>query len=238
VQNTKQYLCAASLIACCGTAFTASAAETTNTLESVSRPPYREWTVGAEAGTTGLGGFGAWRFSKHLGARAGFDYFQWTENDLQVADLHYNAKLRFMSEPLTLDIYPWKKHSFHISLGVLFNQNQLTGESTISGTVNIGGEEFQVSDVGSLHLKIEPQVVNPYLSIGGNLLYFDRAHRWALGGELGVAYTGGSSVSLTRTGPDSAVIDAAVRREQDKAQNWANQYQWLPVVKLVMTFSF
>ena len=80
--------------------------------------------------------------------------------------------------------------------------------------------------------------MNPYLSIGGNFLYFDHAHHWALGGELGVAYTGDPRVSLTRSGPAAPLIDAAVSREQQKAQSWANQLQWLPVVKLMVSYSF
>jgi hypothetical protein len=236
---TKLYLYALSLVAGSGTAFTASAAEMDNNLADLPSPPaYREWTMGADAGTPGLGGFGSWRFYEHLGVRAGFDYFQWTENSLNIGDLNYKAKIRLMSEPLTLDIYPWKKHSFHISAGMLFNQNQLTGDSTGLGPVTIGGEVFDFANVGSLHLKIHQQEVDPYLSIGGNFLYFDHAHHWALGGELGVAYTGGASVSLTRTGPAAPLIDAAVSREQQKAQDWANQFKWMPIVKLMVTYSF
>ena len=55
MKNTKLYLYAASLIACSSTAFTAGAAEATNPAESPLRPPYREWTVGADAGSAGLG---------------------------------------------------------------------------------------------------------------------------------------------------------------------------------------
>ena len=242
MKNTKLCLYAASLIACSGTAFTARAAEVANSLtEMPSRPDYREWTVGTDAGSAGLGGFISWHFYDHLGMRAGFDYFQWTENNLSVGDLNYNAKVRLISEPLTLDIYPWKKHSFHISAGVLFNQNQITGTSTGLGPITIGGQTFQFSDVGSLNLKVEQQLVNPYLSIGGNFLYFDHAHHWALGGELGVAYTGEPKVSLTRSGssgPLGSAIDAAVRHEQQKAQNWADQFKWMPVVKLMVTYAF
>ena len=83
--------------------------------------------------------------------------------------------------------------------------------------------------------------MNPYLSIGGNFLYFDHAHHWALGGELGVAYTGDTSVILIRSGPSgplSSAIDGAAGREQQKAQAWANQLKWMPVVKLMVTYSF
>ncbi len=73
----------------------------------------------------------------------------------------------------------------------------------------------------------------------GDFLCFDQAHHWALGGELGVAYTGDTSVSLTRSGGiNSGAIDAAVNYEQNKAQAWANQLKWMPVVKLMVTYSF
>lgn len=240
MKNTRPYLYAATLIACAGATWNANAVEAAdNPADAASRPDYREWTVGIEAGTTGIGGYGSWRFYDYLGVRAGFDYFQWTENSLHIGDLNYNAKLRLMSEPLTLDIYPWKKHSFHISAGVLFNQNQLTGESSGFGPVIIGGQVFLFPNAGTLNLKVEQQLVNPYLSIGGNFFYFDHAHHWALGGELGVAYTGDSKVSLTRSGGiNSSIIDAAVNREQQKAQDWADQFKWLPVVKLMVNYSF
>ena len=81
--------------------------------------------------------------------------------------------------------------------------------------------------------------MNPYVSIGGNFFYFDHAHHWAMGGELGVAYTGEPKVSLTRSGGiPSDAIDAAVKQEQQKAQDWANQFKWFPVVKLSVSYSF
>jgi hypothetical protein len=238
MKNTTQYLYAAGLIACLGITFTASAAETTNNVaELPTRPDYREWTVGVEAGSTGAGVFGSWRFYDYLGVRAGFDYFQWTENNLSIADFRYSTKLRFMSEPLTLDIYPWKAHSFHISAGVMFNQNQLTGSSSGFGPITIGGETIEFENMGVLNLKIQQQPVDPYLSIAGNFFYFDHAHHWALGGELGVAYTGDTTVSLTSS-RHTAAIDAAVNYEQQKAQDWVNQFKWFPVLKLMVTYSF
>ncbi len=94
-----------------------------------------------------------------------------------------------------------------------------------------------------LNLKVQQQVVDPYLSIGGNFLYFDHAHHWALGGELGVAYTGTPIISLTREGrfcPGGGhnAIDAALGRRKQKAQDWADQFAWLPIIKLMVTYSF
>jgi hypothetical protein len=234
-------LYAVSLFVCAAATLNTSAAEATDKFaDPSSRPAYQPWTVGAEFGSTGIGGFGSWRFSDHLGVRTGFDYFQWTESNLSIADFRYSVKARLMSEPLTLDIYPWQKHSFHVSVGMMFNQNQITGTSSGFGPVNVGGHTIEASDVGVLNLKIEQQVVDPYLSIGGNFLYFDRAHHWALGGELGVAYTGTPRVSLTSSGRFSGGDDvgAALGQEKKKAQDWADKFAWFPVIKLMVTYTF
>jgi hypothetical protein len=81
-------------------------------------------------------------------------------------------------------------------------------------------------------------LVNPYLSIGGNFFYFDRAHHWAMGGELGVAYTGDPDTSLKRSGPAAPLVDQAVRGAERKLDDYANKFQWWPVVKLNVTYSF
>jgi hypothetical protein len=203
-----------------------NAVETAKPAELPERPPYRPWTVGLEAGTDGIfGGSFLWRFSDHLGTRVGVDYAEASWHQLGIGGIHYDAKLRLLSEPLTLDVYPWRKSSFHVSLGMLLNQNELTGSATDTGTIVINGH---------LEVKAQPQPVNPYLSIGGNFFYFDHAHHWALGGELGVAYTGGARISLD--GPGAA--DAVANGVQRALQRYADQFQWWPVAKLAVTFSF
>jgi len=193
---------------------TASAAEVVAAGESAGPPLYRKFTLGVEGGTTGIGGSFSWRFADHFGVRAGGDYLSLSDTGVKIDHIHYNATVRLLSEPLTLDYYPWQKSSFHISAGMQFNQNRLTGSADTVGTIIIGGEPFPEESVGTLKLKVEQQPVNPYLSIGGNFFYFDRAHHWAFGGELGLTYTGDPDTSLTRSGPPSTVVDAAVRRAE------------------------
>jgi hypothetical protein len=87
-------------------------------------------------------------------------------------------------------------------------------------------------------MTIEQQPVDPYLSIGGNFFYFDHAHHWAFGGEIGVMYSGEPTVSLTRSGPPDRAIDAAVRRAKNRLQDFADQFTWLPIATLKVRFSF
>jgi len=219
------------------TPITNFAAEATAS-DQLERPLYRPFTLGLEAGTTGFGGSATWRFADHFGIRAGADYFSLSDTGYEIEGIHYNAKLRLLSEPLTLNIYPWINNSFHVSVGMMFNQNRLTGTADQVGTIVIDGEPFPSVEVGKLDMKIEQKLVNPYLSIGGNFFYFDRAHRWAMGGELGVAYTGDPSVSLTRAGADSAVIDAAVDAAERKLHDYADKFRWWPVAKLTVSYNF
>ena len=218
---------AASLLACASIIPTVSAADTVPASEP-SRPLYRPLSLGLDAGTTGFGGAVSWRFADHWGARLGLDFVRWSESGVAIENINYDAKLRLLSEPLTLDIYPWKKRSFHISAGVMFNQFEATGTGYATGPSGT----FR-----SVEATVREHPVSGYLSIGGNFFYFDRAHHWAMGGELGVAYTGVPNVSLSRAN-GSGLSDDAVNNAKQKLHDYVNQYKWWPVVKLKVTYSF
>src|SRR3954464_10737214 len=141
ITNTQNFL--AALLAVLASTLTTSlvAQEDTNTVatakpaESPERPPYWPWTVGIGVGTDALiGGGVSWRFSDHLGARVGFGWTESSWDAVGIAGLKYDIKARLMAEPLTLDLYPWKKNSFHLSLGMQFNQNELSGSVSSAGT--------------------------------------------------------------------------------------------------------
>jgi hypothetical protein len=215
-----------------------NALELTKPPESPERPPYRPWSIGLEAGTPGIyGGNASWRFADHVGVGVAIDYGEVTWNNLNIAGINYDAKLRLMSQPLVLELYPWKKHSIHVDLGVMFNENQLTGSASETGTAIIDGHPLPIT-AGLLSLQAHQQLLNPYLSLGGNFFYFDHAHHWAAGGELGVAYTGQPVVHLSRAGASSPAIDAALEAAEYELKKYASQYIWFPVVKLNVTYSF
>jgi len=198
---------------------------------SMAPPKLRPITIGVEAGTTGPGALVSWRFADHFAARAGIDYFEYSQS-ATIQGINYHANMRLLSEPLTLDYYPWTNHSFHLSFGVLFNENQLTGNAM--GNVTINGNSY----ITTANLEIKQQVVDPYFSIGGNL-YFDREHHWSLGGELGVFWTGDPRVSLTAPGASSTPQGAQdVRAEQAQVKHYAKDAEFWPVAKLSLNYSF
>lgn len=203
----------------------------TNAMSAVPKPPrlFQPFTVGAEIGTTGYGGSADWRFSNHFGIGGGFDYLSYTYNGT-IQGNNYNVRLHLQSEPLTLNLYPSKHSSFHLSIGAMFSDNHLSG-SAFSSQATIGNNQY--NNV-TLNLNIKPPVVDPYLTLGGNL-YFDHGHHVSLGGAIGVAYIGNPKVTFS-AGPGVSQQDQQM--EQSKIDHYAKDLPVWPILKLSLNYSF
>ncbi len=229
---------------------------TARAADAEGAPDYRPFTLGLEAGTTGFGGSGNWRFADHWGVRAGFDYFQHSDSgdefmgvkieivDGQVPEPNFlgyatiNKKYRLMSEPLGLDIYPWKKSSFRITVGIMLNQNEVEGvvpQDPVFGNtfLIIGGNRYDSANIGDLNMKLEQNLVAPYVSVGMSF-YLDRQKHWSLGGELGVAYTGTPDVTLSTSKGQVPQPDLDAEAQQIKDDAW----KFYPIVKVSVNYSF
>jgi hypothetical protein len=192
-------------------------------------------SINAEAGTTGLGGTVAWRFLPRLGIRGGMHYLRYTSPDFEVEDdgstTTYNARLQLQSEPVTLDIHPWKNSSFRISAGVLFNQNEFTGNS--SGDVEIDGTTYPGEQ---LSFRVTQEELCPYIGIGGDFVQFGKAKRWALGGDIGVALTGPWNVSISN--PTGGIPPDELEKERQDLEDELKNIKFWPVLKLYVSFRF
>jgi len=62
-------------------------AQTTNVVVEPAAPDYRPFMLGLEAGTTGVGVAGSWRFVDHFGARVGVDPWFGADVDLGNRDI-------------------------------------------------------------------------------------------------------------------------------------------------------
>lgn len=224
-------------------------------LTAADEPNYRAVTIGVDAGTTGFGGSASLRFSDHLGIRGGVNFlsydtdeFTYTTkpNGIASEDLKFTGSLRLLSAPVALDYYPSTESAFRISFGVLVNQNQFSADVRNSGVPNstytFNGVDYLQSAVGDLEMEVEQQTLSPYLSIGTSF-YFGKSKRWALSGELGVAYTGSPKVSITAPNHDPALdltpnFADDVSGEEAKIEKDAEDYKFYPIVKIGVSYSF
>jgi hypothetical protein len=203
--------------------------ETTNSLIVAPPTPYRRWSAGLEAGTTGYGFNARWHISDLMGVSAAYDHmaFSWSGT---IEDNFYNSHVRMMSVPVTADFYPLHNDYFHVSAGILFNMNHYTGTST--GTIDLDGTPY----AGTARLDIKQRLVDPYFAVGGNY-YFTKNHHLSMGGEIGLIYTGTPRVNLTLNPPNGAV-ETQRQAEEDKIRHYARWAQVWPVLKLSLNYSF
>ena len=137
-------------------------------------PDYRPFTLSLEAASTGPGLSANWRFTDHFGARAGVNGLFGSSIDVGSQDIegiNYDTSLKLMSEPLALDIYPWKKSTFRITVGILLNQNEVEGvvpQDPVFGQtfIDINGTSYDSASIGDLNMKLEQPAVAPFISIG------------------------------------------------------------------------
>lgn len=213
---------------------------TARAADAEGAPDYRPFTLGLEASTTGFGGSGNWRFADHWGARVGFDYFSYSKDAKEIEGINYDADLRLMSEPLAVDIYPWAKSSFRVTVGILLNQNRVEGNTppALPGQVFVpigdSGTTYDLGNIGGLSMEAEQWPVCPYISVGGSI-YFDKAKHWSLSGEIGVAYTGNPDVTLN-TGTPNTVNPADLSAETQQIED--GMWKFYPILKVSVNYSF
>lgn len=208
---------------------------------SISRETTNAVTVGAHLGLpTFYGASLGWRFSDHFGVRTGFDRFTFSRGE-SLSDVTYNIKLKMQSEPLLVDLYPWKNHSFRLSAGILFNQNSLKASLTPTDEITLGGQTYSnpvASGVGSIDLKVKQRSVCPMVTVGGNLFYFDSAHQWAFSSEAGAFFAGKPDVQLSTTSTDPTIIQDVEAERQKIKDDIGSKLNIIPLVKFGVSFSF
>jgi len=192
-------------------------------------PAFRPLMIGAEIGTTGGGVVGRWQFTDHLGVGAAVDYLSIHYNG-KIQGNDYRTHLRLLSVPITLDGYPLNNNYLRLSAGIVINHNHFEGTST--GTIDLNGASY----VGTARLDIRQQPVDPYIAVGGNV-YFTKDHRFSMGGELGLLFTGEPRVHLTLN-PPSGAVEAQRRQQESEIRHYARYAEVWPVLKLSINYSF
>jgi hypothetical protein len=207
-------------------------------VEAESRPDNYPINLGIDIGPfSGVGGSLAWRPFDHFGIRGGGHWMDVSlpsfEYDLNEGGStgKYDVGVLYQGAYATLDFYPSKKRSLRISAGVLFNQNEFNLDT--SGTIEIDGTTYNNEQVNTEVAWDDPM---PYLAIGGDMFYFDDAHRWSMGIEFGVAF--GEAPTTTVTNPTGGIPQADLDSlQQDFEQVFGDLEIW-PILKLSVNYKF
>ncbi|WP_160241480.1 ornithine uptake porin CarO [Acinetobacter indicus] len=204
---------------------------------------FKPAAVRAEVGTTGYGGAISWSANPYVGVTLGYNGgdISWSD-DLSINGSKYDLDMDNNLTYLNAEIRPWANW-FYMAAGVAYIDNDYEVDRRIRD-----GETFRVNDVefraeGDARINGKMSYKNniaPYVGIG-----FSPAitNRWGVFGEIGAYYNGNPTVELTPSGTavstDGVIADFGdqVEREERNIRN-DNEYEWLPVAKLGVSFRF
>ena len=206
-----------------GAASTPEAATTAATVKAkhtrkkkpVYAPPAPFSRVAASAGVSlmGINMQAATNVNPYLNVRAVGNYFTYSINNIKIASgggasgINVNGNLNFASMGLALDYYPFPRHGWRLSPGLLlYNQNiaTATGQSTPGSSITLGSQTYYSDSTNpfavnaSLALNRRQQAFT--LTTGwGNMISRKGGH-WSFPFELGAVFTGTPVVNLVLSG--------------------------------------
>ena len=204
---------------------------------------FKPASVRAEVGTTGYGGAISWSANPYVGVTLGYNGgdISWSD-DLSINGSEYDLDMDNNLTYLNAEIRPWANW-FYMAAGVAYVDNDYDIDRRIGGSegFTVNGTDF-VAGTGGARINGQLSYKNniaPYVGIG-----FSPAitNRWGVFGEIGAYYNGNPTVNLTASGtavttePGKDFL-SEVEREEREIRN-DNEYEWLPVAKLGVSFRF
>ncbi|MEM9334318.1 MAG: hypothetical protein AAGA33_05655, partial [Pseudomonadota bacterium] len=127
---------------------------------------------------------------------------------------------------------------FRVTAGIFSNGNELSLVSDeTSGTVEIGGTVYNLSDVGTITSTSTFGSTSPYLGFGYDFTVMDRV---GLIFDIGVLWQGDPEVSVTADGPiagQQAFLDS-LEAERQELEDEISDFKAWPVVSLGFVVNF
>lgn len=199
-------------------------------------------TVGAVAGSTGIGADVAWRFQERLGISARYTGGLKWSTDYSTDDVNYDGDVNLAASKLTLDYYPFSD-GFFLSAGLMLPDIEADVEGRPrNAAYQFNGQEYPADALGTLHGKMTlADGIQPYAGVG-----WRKSHRSGFGvfAEVGVIPTDPDVSLRTSEGfengdnPLSAQLREELRQEEQRLENDAEKWPVYPVAVIGVSYTF
>ena len=193
--------------------------------------------IGVKIGTLGLGADLTIGLNEEFNARIGVNYAA-LDYDGEESDVDYEFELDFFSLSALLDWHPGGG-AFRFSGGVFYNNNEITGDGTVSETTEIGDVDYSPAQIGTLSATVEFDEFAPYIGLGwGNAATENGTVGFSC--DFGVLFQGKPDIGLTSDGTlsSNAAFKAELAKEEDEVQDELDWFQFYPVIALGINFWF
>lgn len=192
-------------------------------------------SVAVKVSTLGLGGEGEVSITDRIGIRAGVNYYTYSFSGTESA-ISYDFDLNLMSVPIIVDFHPFKG-SFRLSGGVFYNGNNFDASANYVGTIDIGGNTYNMADVGTLTAEIEFNTFAPYLGLGWDTTFGDDGGL-GFSFEAGALFQGKPEANFSFTGPGVAGLLADIESEEQDLQDALDNFTIFPVISVGINYRF
>jgi hypothetical protein len=200
-------------------------------------------TVGAIAGTTGVGADVSWRFHERLGVSARYTGGLDWDGDFDTDGVDYSGDVSLSAGKLGLDYYPFAGR-FYLTAGIMLPDMEanVVGRARDSQTFEFNGNTYSTDELGNVQGTLTiADGVQPYAGLG-----WRSSHRSGFGifSELGVMATNiDVSLSSSRRFEDgdsdrAAQLRQDIRREEQRLKDEADKLPFYPVAVLGISYTF
>ena len=194
--------------------------------------------VGATAGTTGLGVEVQVKVGPIFTLRGSIDRLTHSADE-SYDGVDYNADLAFDTIGGFIDMHPMA-NGLLISGGAYMGDRDIDLAATPTGPVEIGGQTYTPSQVGTLNGAVKLRDVAPFVGIGWDDTFYRRG-RWGFRAVAGVAWSVEPEVALTSTGgslSNDPAFQARLRDESQRITEETEGYGLFPVVQVGLNYKF
>jgi hypothetical protein len=217
--------------------------------EETSQTPRKTsgWAITPEISTLGVGATVTRSITPNFNAKVGINGLG-ISRDISISDFNYNANLNLFNVSTLVDYLPWQKSGFHLTGGLVFQDNNLegTGKANSGGTtININGKSYNTTtELESVKAKVSfANSVAPYIGIGwGNAV--KPGKHWGFSANLGAMFSGSPKVDLTpifAPGANQTVkneINNNITTEKKKQEDDLNWLSIYPVFSVGVSYQF
>ncbi|GGY38189.1 hypothetical protein [Parvularcula lutaonensis] len=199
--------------------------------------------IGADVsvGTPGVSGNVHYQVTPFVTLRGGANFFEFEMEDMEFDGISYDVDFGFTQLGGYVDLHPMM-NGFTVTGGMLFGERQIELSATPVDPVEIGGQTFSASDVGSLVGSANFGDTSYYAGVGWDstthglmpVSFVIRA---------GVLMTDSPEISLVNVGGSTdpiiqSQIDAEIATEINQLQSDFEDFEFYPMVSIGIGFGF
>jgi hypothetical protein len=197
--------------------------------------------VALNLGTTGIGAEIGHGFNEWLGMRGSYGMYNYGY-DYTESDVRYKGKLKIGVGLLTADVHPFAG-VFRLSAGLGYNNTRIDADAdTTTGTIEIGNNTYQTSEVGTVRGEVHFQKTVPYVGFGWGTKAMGSSG-FFFTSDFGVLF---SKASGSVTGECAAGIPANICTQlqadlQTESQEFLREVEkmkYYPVVRIGLGYRF